>query len=339
MPVVPNFLERLVLLQLNQGPGLLLDFLGAQAFRTALAGLHLGVFDALAEGPKSPAALSKRIGADERGTTLLLEALDTLGYVKRSNGHFANTAMTTKWLPLFSQGANFFETVVLEEWDGLEDAIRCGKPSPREWRDPQQLRDFQGGMIAMARGTATEAASRVKLPSNARRLVDVGGGHGLYSIAFCRRNPQLTATVFDVRDTVELTREVIDQEGMTERVSTRTGDFWRDDLGGGYDVALLFNILHANQAPQNVELLAKVAAALNPGGTVVVMDQIAGSAASPTAKAVARLQALNMYLSAGGQTYSFDEIAGWLSQGGLGAIKRITMRRAPGMGLVVGRAA
>jgi len=82
VPITPSFIVRLILLRLNRGPGLLLDFLGAQAFRTACVAVKLGVFEALTGGPSTGGEIARRIEADERGTTLLLEALVAIGYVK-----------------------------------------------------------------------------------------------------------------------------------------------------------------------------------------------------------------------------------------------------------------
>ena len=77
-----------------------------------------------------------------------------------------------------------------------------------------------------------------------RSLVDVGGGPGTYSILSCQRYPQLRATVFDVPKTIAITREVITQHGMAERIGVREGSWETDDFGRGYDVALLSNVLH-----------------------------------------------------------------------------------------------
>ncbi len=128
MPIVPNALERFTLLRLNLAPALMLDLLGAQAFRVACAAHRLGVFRELERGPAAAATLARRIDADQRGTTLLLDALECLGYVRRQGDEFANSAMTTKWLPVVGCGFAFFETMVHENWRHLEESIRRGRP-------------------------------------------------------------------------------------------------------------------------------------------------------------------------------------------------------------------
>ena len=338
MPIVPNFIERLILLQLNQGPGPMLDFLGAQAFRAACVAQRLGVFEALSDGPLAAVQVARQIEADERGTTLLLEALEALGYVKKKDGRYDNTAMTAKWLPLLADGVGWFETELFERWRYLEECIRRGKPSTTiyEWLDerPGSWPDFQAGMIAIARVTADEVVTKLKLPPTARRLLDVGGGHGVYSIKLCRRYPKLTATVFDWPQALEVARKTITAEKMGQQVSVQEGDFWVDDLGKGYDVALLFNIHQAYLPDKNTELLHKVAGALNPGGVIVIMGQISGKVSGPAAKAVVTLTGLMSFL-AGGQSYAFDEVARWLLAVGFTKPRQINLRKSPGIGLVL----
>ena len=346
MPVIPDFTERLALLTLNQGPGPMLDFLGAQALRALGAAVELGVFESLSGGPSTGAATARRIGTDERGTTLLLEALDALGYVKKMrNEHYVNTPMTAKWLlrkspTSLASGIPFFESMVFDRWEHLGESIRRGKPvmPGYDWLDqhPGSWRLYQEGMIAVARIAADEVVAKVRLPLTARRLLDVAGGHGLYSMRFCRRYPSLSATVLDLPQALEIARETIAAYEMGDRVAVEEGDIWTHEFGKGYDVVLLFNIIHAYLPDKNAELLRKVAEALNGGGAIIIMEQISGRVPGSVAKALARLQALNYFNDLGAQTYTFDEIADWLRDTGFKKLRRIRLRRTPGFGLVVG---
>lgn len=345
MPLVPGPVERLVLLRLNRGPGPMLDFLGAQAFRAACVAVELGVFEALGGGPLTAAEIARRAKANERGTTLLLEALAALGYVKKKDGRYGNTPMTAKWLLRASPtslagGIPFLESMVFERWAHLGESIRRGKPVVygSEWLDrhPGNYRVYEEGMVAGARMAAGEVVARVKLPPAARRLLDLGGGHGLYSIEFCRRHPGLSATVFDLPQALEVARETVVAEGMGNRVAVQDGDFLADAIGAGYDAALVFNILHAFPSDKNAELLNKVSGALNREGRVVIMEQLAGEVPGPTARAFARLQGLNYFNDLEGQVYTFDEIAGWLASAGFTHLRRIHLRKAPGFSLVLG---
>ncbi len=315
-----------------------IDFLGAEAFRAFSAARRLGVFDALAHGRATVVEIARAVGADVRGTGQLLRALEAVGYVEQNGGRYGPTPTTARWLPVLGDGVPFFE-MMLERLGDLEETVRRGEPliDPREWLDrrPNGWRDFQAGMVALARIAAGEIAARIRLPSAARTLIDVGGGHGLYSIELCRRHPQLSATVFDLPQTLPAAREAIAGARMEDRVAVRAGDFWEDDLGGGYDVALVFNIVHANLPDRNAELLRKVAAALEPGGLVVILDQLTDDVRGATASAVAALNGLALFNLAGGQCYAFDEIAGWVRATGFERPRCKNLRRLPGSSLIL----
>jgi SAM-dependent methyltransferase len=227
----------------------------------------------------------------------------------------------------------FFERLVCEQWNYLGESIRRGE-SAMPPLNSETERAVQEGMMAMARMAGDEIAARVKLPVSARRLLDIGGGHGLYSIKFCRRYPGLSATIFDSRGPLATAREMMSAEKMADRVRLQEGDFLKDDLGSGYDVTLLFNVIHYN-IPDKTEFLRKVARALNPGGTLIIMDQIPGRVFGPTVKALVRLQALHLFNAMSGQTHTFEEISGWLRAVGLPDIRRIDLRKSMGHALVL----
>jgi 2-polyprenyl-3-methyl-5-hydroxy-6-metoxy-1,4-benzoquinol methylase len=334
MPIIPNFIERLVF-RFNLAPPFMLDFLGAQAFRVNTVAFKLGLVTALSDGPRTAAELAHKIKVDERGVTLLLDALVAIGSAKKHGTTYALSPSVTKWLPTFSaHSVAFFERLVFDQWNYLGDSIRTGG-SAMPPMNADTERDLQAGMIAMAGLAADEIVGRAKLPSTARRLLDVGGGHGLYAIKFCQRNPGLTATIFDSRVPLETAREMIARERVQDRVQLQEGNFLRDDIGKGYDVALIFNVIHYD-IPDKTGFLRKVAGALNPGGVIIIMDQISGRIFGPTVNALIRLQALHLYNATSGQTHSFEEISRWLGSAGLHNVRRIVLRKSIGHALVLG---
>lgn len=344
MPLIPNFVERL-LLQTDQLPGPLVDLFAAVGFRAVWAALNLGIFEALERGEALTAGgLAEAVRADERGITHLLGVLQALGYVQEQGGGWTNTTMTRRRMVRGADknviaGFHYWGTALAELWQDLEGSIRAGQPATDlyAWLEqrPYALRDFQEWTIAVARLTGDEITRKAPLPPGARRLLDAGGGHGAYSIAFCRRYPELAATIFDLPGAVAIGRETVEAEDMNARVSTQEGDLLQDDLGTGYDVALLFNIVHGFRPDQNRLLLGKVAAALNPGGQLIIMEQFAGRAPTPLAEAVAQILGLSFYHLLGGQIYPYAEVAGWLTETGFPAPRRVDLRQAPGSSLVV----
>lgn len=98
MPIQPNFVERTAFYSLNLGPAPLLDIWGALGFQTVATAVRLGVFEALKDGPRAPAALAEALELNPRGVQMLLGTLEALGYTRSRGEAFANAPMTTKWL-------------------------------------------------------------------------------------------------------------------------------------------------------------------------------------------------------------------------------------------------
>ncbi len=345
MPIVPNWIERTIFLSSNRGPGPVLDIWNAVAFRAVLAAIRLDVFDTLASGPLTGRELSQRINADEQGVRRLLDALEPLGYLKRRGNRYVNTSMTIKWM-LRSSSVNFapyfryWGAIIPKLMDDLEDSIRQGR-SPRnlyEWieREPDTSRDFQEAMISLARFVLDEVIGKLQLPAAARRLLDVGGGHAMYSIALCQKYPALTATVFDFPQALATGRDNIARSNVVDRVTIQTGNFFRDELGSGYDAVLLFNIIHGNSPEQNIELFRKAAQALNPGGQLIVLEQLAGRAPLPLGNTINGLLGLSYFHLLQGNLYSFEEVAGWFNAAGLSRPRRINLLKGPGSSLIIG---
>lgn len=344
MPLLLSPAEQFIFLHLNAGPGPLMDVFAAVGFRSVWAASRLGVFEALEAGPLPAPALAARLGTDRRATFLLLQVLTGLGYVERQGQGYANTAMTRKWMlasapTSVAASFDFWGTTLADLWQDLEGAIRAGGPAVDfySWLEahPATLAAFQHWLGAAARQTAGEIAARVRLPRRARRLLDAGGGHGYYSVAFCRRHPRLAATVLDFPAALVAARQTIAAEQLADRMTVQEGDLLRDAWGEGYDGVLLFNILHGHTPAQNGALLRQAAAALHPGGRVIILDQLAGKAPTPGTQAMSSLLALSFFQLVGAQIYPFAQVADWLTAAGFGDVRRMTLFTNPISSLVV----
>jgi SAM-dependent methyltransferase len=342
LPLLPRAYERLYI-RLALGPTPLLDLMNRLAWETVVGAVRLGVFDALASGPQTPAQVARRIDADEHAVRMLLDTLVGLNYVRRRGGRYVNTRMgrwnvsgETSLAPAFE----FWDGAITSLLGNAAQTIRTGKQSADlyAWlaEHPAMLQKHQAYLIAVTKMSTWELLRRIRLPAGSRRLLDVGGGHAKYSVAFCRRYPELKAVVFDAPEALEVTRASIAAEGMTDRISTREGDFLSDGMGDGYDVALLFNVAHGLSAAENIRLVQRTADALRPGGTILVLDQFAGGLPSPTSTATSRLLALTYLHSLGGGIYSADEVGRWFAAAGVRRTRKVPLLSTPGSSVVVG---
>ena len=157
--------------------------------------------------------------------------------------------------------------------------------------------------------------------SNVYRVLDVGGGSGAYSMAFVHAREGILTTVFDLPNVTPLTREYIDQEGLSEKVETVEGDYNKDNLGSNFDLVFLSAIVHINSYDQNKALIHKASKALNPGGQVVIHDFIMDD--DRTAPAFGTLFSLNMLVGTeAGDTYTESEVRSWMGEAELSNVKR-----------------
>lgn len=234
--------------------------------------------------------------------------------------------MTRRWLheaspDSFARYLRFWREVVYPFWrEHATAALRDGEPPVTlyEWLDdhPDRWAIAQAGFEMTAEMLADDVAATVDVPPDAV-LLDVGGGHGRYAVAFCERYPSLSATVLDDERVLDIARDTVAAAGLADRVSLRAGDYETDDLGDGYDLALLFNVVHGNDPATNRELLRRVRDALAPGGRVAILDQFGDRSRLPTVNAGRRFLDLTYLVTLGGRAYPRDAVEAWLADAGL----------------------
>jgi len=281
--------------------------------RILMTAAELDVFSLLQDAPKTAQQLCKELSSDRRGTETLLNSLVALGLLVKKDGAFRIRSGFEKAL---SRSAP--ETVLpmilhmgqlWNRWGKLTEIVLGGKEAQSNealGRDMEGVKAFIGAMHTIGRGMAREVVSRLDL-SDRENMIDVGGGSGVYTIAALRAAPQMRATLFDRPLVTDFAREKLGEEGLLDRVTLVSGDFYSDALPGGHDLALISAIIHQNDSAQNVALYRKVFDALMPGGTVVIRDHVMSD--DHTEPAAGAFFAINMLVNTpGGSTYSFDEI-------------------------------
>ncbi|HUW32296.1 MAG TPA: methyltransferase [Planctomycetota bacterium] len=232
----------------------------------------LKVFTLLAGGELPLDELAGRCNAKPEMLEKLLIALIAMGLLERRGGAYRNTEFSDTWLvegrPLYQGDIVAHSASLWDFWGGLENEI-LRDDAPRPASDPH--RKFIMGMHNLAvTSRAKTLAEHVDLRGR-RKLFDVGGGPGTYSIALCRRFPELHAVVFDLPETVAIAREVIAREGMQERVTAQPGSWDTDGFGSGNDAVLISNVLHGPNSKAEMKL-RKAFDSLAAGGLLIVQD-------------------------------------------------------------------
>lgn len=173
------------------------------------------------------------------------------------------------------------------------------------------IESFIGAMHVIASKKAPEVVAAIE-PGEARRLLDVGGGSGTYTLAFLAAASKMQATPFDLPPVIEMARKRVREAGEQDRTTLVPGDFYKDVLPPGHDLALLSAIIHQNSQEENKDLYRRIHDALDPGGRIVVRDYVMSS--DRTEPVEGAMFAVNMLAGTrGGKTYTYEEIAGGLA--------------------------
>lgn len=287
--------------------------------RVLLTGAELDVFTELARHPRTAAALAEARAWQVRPLALVLDALVAMELLSKHDGVYRcepavaeklSSASPTSLLASVQHAAALWD-----RWSTLTTRVTGGAPGP----GPDDTRAFIEAMHAIARPLAPRIVAAVQ-PAGARRLLDLGGASGTYTMAFLQAVPGLHATLFDLPDVIPLARERLAAGGWLDRVTLVPGDYLTDPLPGGNDLAWLSAVIHSNGPEENLALYRRVFDALVPGGRMVIRDHVMSE--DHTSPRAGTLFAINMLSATSrGRTYSYREIAGALEAAGFVAVR------------------
>ena len=293
---------------------------GFQESRVLLTGAELDLFTLLSKESLPAEEITVKLAADHRAVTVLLDALAAMGILRKADGRYRTSpdaACLGADAPDSIHPMLLHAAALWARWTTLTRRVG-GTPLPE--RDPEEsLRAFIGAMHVVGAPQAARLVAAAGI-SAARRLLDVGGGPATYTMAFLEAEPALTATLFDLPPVIEIARERLAGAGLAGRVTLVSGDFDRDELPPGHDLAWLSAIIHQNSPAQNEALFGRVFRALVPGGRIVLRDHVMEP--DRTRPRAGALFAVNMLVgTSGGGTYTLDEIAAGLARAGFERIR------------------
>lgn len=341
MGVIPEGVNDRLLLRSGRFPQPLVDVMGMMLMsRAVMAGVHFGVFDRLAGGAQTAAALAAETGADPHGMQLLLDALVACRYLEKENGRYRNARLGRTWL-LSSAPQNLvsFVRYNYDQWDWvshLEEFIQRGESRDiHEKLDEPRWRNYLLGLRDIASLSAEEVIAKTRTNQPPRRLLDIGAGHCYYTIAMCQRYAELEATVVDLEPAARIGRELVARAGLGHRVTFRIGHLAEAPFGENQNVVFLFNVLHHLDEATNRATLRRLHAALAPQGKLVVWESFQEERERQSEDQLGSLLALFFGITSRTQTYGFAQVAAWAREAGFKKIRREKLRTAPYAALLV----
>jgi ubiquinone/menaquinone biosynthesis C-methylase UbiE len=303
---------------------------------------HFNLFDRLAKQSLATDALATQLGLATRPAIVLTTALKSFGLLaENAAGRLTVTDLARQhllpgcpldigdYIGLAAQSPGVLEMVerlktnrpagTKEQEPGVAFMYREGVASAME--EEASARHFTLALAGRAKNVAPVLAERVDCGQN-KMLVDVGGGSGVYSVAFLLKNSTLRAVVVDRPEVLKVAKEMADAYGVAERLTLHQTDMFRDPLPAAADVVLLSNVLHDWDVPECRALLRRCVDILKPGGRLLIHDVFLNDALDGPLPIA--LYSAALFCLTEGRAYSAAEYRGWLQETGLTCSAAIT---------------
>ncbi len=318
--------------------GLLHGYQGGLVLMTAC---ELGVFDALTGPPVSALEVAEKLGLSEKGVERLLNALAALGIAAKDNEKYS---LPEEWLPYLTKDGErsmhqwmWLSKKLIQPWLEMDRFVRSGENISSIMdmlgSEPENMRAFTDAMHDKGLKATWTLAREIPI-GDCKKMLDLGGGPGTYSLEWCKLHPHLKATILDIPPVLEVAKEYIKRYGLKDRVTTKPGDFHKDGLGTEYDLVLLANILHMYEGDQGRALVQKAADCLAPGGRIVIHGFCTDDGDVAPLNDV--LFSVNIgLLTPGGRAHPVKEKIDWLEAAGIGEIRHFRVDAVP-TGVVTG---
>jgi precorrin-6B methylase 2 len=322
-------------------PGELLELSGYYWKTCTLhAAVKLDVFTCLGDEQLSSDAVAANLKVAPEAIKRLLNALVAMELLVKADDQYANSASSKTFLsqdsPQYLGNMIMHHHHLVESWMQLDQSVQSGKPIGQRsaFSDEDRRKSFLMGMFNTAMNVAPMLVPEIDISSR-RHLLDLGGGPGTYAIHFCRHNPDLKATVFDLPTTRPFAEKTIKHFDLSDRIDFEAGNYLENEIKGRYDAAWLSHILHAEGPDGCNQIIQKTVAALKPGGMIIIHEFILNN--SMDGPLFPALFSLNMLLRTdSGQAYSEQQLMDMLAAAGAKEIQRLPVQTPNDSGIITG---
>jgi O-methyltransferase domain/Dimerisation domain len=319
-------------LQLDPGPILQTAF-AFWSSKVLLTAVEFGVFTKLGKRRITGAELGAELGLHPRSISDFFDALVAMKFLDREgdgpSAEYFNTPTGALYLDRDSPRYVGGILVMLNErlfkfWHDLPEALHTGKPQNEVkhgqkglfeelYEDLPKLEQFMGAMTGLSRINFEAFAERFDF-SKFKTLCDVGGATGLLCIEAAKKHPHLQCVSFDLPPVEPIARRHIASAGLSDRINTATGDFFKDPLPKA-DIITMGMILHDWNLEKKMHLIRAAYDALPPNGALVAIEALIDDARRENVFGL--LMSLNMLIEFGDAfDYSAADFRRWCGEVG-----------------------
>ena len=307
--------ERIMQMAWGYAPPLILE-----------AAIRNKVFDTLDAGPKTIDEVAAATKASPRGLRAIMNALVGFEFLKTNGeGKYELTPESSTFLvttkPTFFGGMIAHTSgQLIPNWLHLTEVVANGKPTAAVNSEGDGSAFFQElvpNIFVMSYGAAQALAAHLNYGESGPpvRVLDLGAGSGVWGIAVAQSSPRVTVTAVDWPGVLPIALKTAARFGLQNRYTCVPGDLLSADFGRDQDLITIGHILHSEGVERSKKLLRKCFDALAPGGTIAIQEFLVNP--ERTGPSMSLIFAVNMLVNTDeGDTWSFDEIAGWLKEAG-----------------------
>ena len=301
---------------------------GFMAAKHLFAASELGLFEALADAPASLDALAARTGLTRRAARISADAMVALAILERDGDVYRNSPTADRFLagkapsdlrPLL----RLWDKISYPAWADFAEALARGPVREVFELDEEMQAIASAGIEAVLAGPANALGQVVDF-SSSRRLLDVGGGTGSWSLATARRYPHLRGTVVELPAVATLAEQRIAAAGLADRLAVVAADAMADDLPTGHDTVLVANLVHYWSPETNAALLRRVRNAVQPGATLLLADFWTDPTHTEPVQAALMAGEFAAHLREG-DVYSVEEVREWLPAAGWRFLEHLSL--------------
>src|SRR5690242_21565324 len=301
--------------------------------KVLLTAVEMALFTRLGDRCLTGAELGEQLGLHPRGISDFFDALVAMKFLEREgdgpSAKYCNTPEGALYLdrnsPRYVGGILvMLNARLFKFWHDLPEALRTGKPQneikhsqkgmfEELYEELPKLEQFMGAMTGLSRINFEAFAAKFDF-SKFKTLCDVGGATGLLSIEVAKKHPHLHCTSFDLPPVKPIARKHIAAAGLSDRIGTASGDFFKDPLPRA-DVISMGMILHDWNLEKKMRLIRAAYDALPQGGALVAIEALIDDARRENVFGL--LMSLNMLIEFGDAfDYSGADFRNWCSEAG-----------------------
>ena len=301
--------------------------------KVLLTAVEFGVFTQLGQRRVTGVELGGELGLHARGIGDFFDALVAMKFLEREgegpSAKYYNTPESDLYLdrhsPRYVGGIlEMLNARLFKFWHDLPEALRTGKPQneikhgqkgmfEELYEELPRLEQFMGAMTGLSRINFEAFAAKFDF-SKFQTLCDVGGATGLLCIEAAKKHPHLRCISFDLPPVEPIARKHIAAAGLSGRINTADGDFFKDPLPKA-DLITMGMILHDWNLEKKMQLIRAAYAALPPGGALVAIEALIDDARRENVFGL--LMSLNMLIEFGDAfDYSGADFRKWCEEAG-----------------------